>query len=281
MLRRLPVLALATLVLTPLAAAQSAGDVLDRALATYERMYGGVEDYTVVQRTMGQTVTMYHERRAGSDPAEFETFVSLPGMGLQSADEGGQQSTPTMGPAVLARMKQNARYLGTETVAGTETHAIAIDDFDEIAREFGMAPPQQGDVDVEMEAATMYLGADDGLPRRIVMTGTMTQEGQTSPYEMQMDMTDYRTVEGLHHPFRTTITMTGMDGAMSAEDRAEAQQQLDEARRQMEQMPAEQRAVMERMMGDQLKQLEEMLSGGAFEMEMEVQELRVNAGRPQ
>jgi roadblock/LC7 domain-containing protein len=95
-------------------------------------------------------------------------------------------------------------------------------------------------------------------------------------------MLDYRTVEGMPHPFRTAIEVKGAmaAGGASDEQAAEAREQLAELDRQMAEMPASQREMMEKMMGTRLEQLRNMVQSGNFEIELVVTDLKVNTGPP-
>lgn len=270
---RFLLLALGALLLAPAAAAQSAADVLDRAIAAYENMMRGVADYTLTQEVMGNEMTTHFERRAGGEALDYATFLVTPGGLRELGDDEGADFIQN--PAMLARMKQQARLAGTETVGGTRAHAVAVDDFGALSREFNAAP-NVGEGELDVETATFYFGTEDALLRRVTMTGTVTKEGQGAPVEVDLLYDDYRTVSGLRYPFRTTMTLHGLAGTLSPEQR----QQLEEARRQMEQMPPEQREMMERMMGEQLRQFEQMAEGEEMQVQVLVKSLEVNAGRP-
>lgn len=267
----------AALLLAPTALAQSAGEILRDAVNRYEAEMAGVRDYTLTQEVMGTSVTTYAERADEAAPLDYTFYIVTPS-GLQSMDEDGSQAQPNP-YLMLDRIEEEARYVGTENMDGTPTHVIAVDDFGDIAREYGAVPNEaQGEFDID--TATFYLGTDDARIHRMTMEGAMTNEGQTTPIRFDTRLSDYRTVDGFTTPYHMAITMQGMAGQMSDEERAEAEQQLEQMRSQMESMPAAQRQMMERMMGDRLEKLEQMLGGGGFEMEMNVTDVQVNTGRP-
>lgn len=272
------VLLLAVLFLVPAALAQSAEDVLREATGRYAAEMNGVRDYTVTQSFMGRDVTTYAERTDGAGPLAF-TYHLVTADGLLDLDEMDSDPTPPDPYLMLDRIADGARYAGTEDVGGLRAHVIAVDDFGEIAREFGAVPEDAAD-EFDIETATFYIGTDDYRIHRMTMAGTMMNDGQASPVSFDTRLADYRTVDGLTLPHRTTMRMEGMDAQMSDAEREEARQQLEQLRAQMAQMPAEQRQMMQGMMGDQLEQLEQMLGGGGFEMEMEVTDVKVNTGRP-
>ena len=274
---RLSLLLLAVLLAGPAALAQSAGEVLREALGRYASEMTDVRDYTITQEVMGMTVTTYAERADGAAPLDYTYYVVTPS-GLQGTDDADNPAAhnPYL---MLDRIAEEARYVGTEAVGGTQAHVVAVDDFGDLAREFGTVPAQ-ADGEFDIETATFYIGTNDYRIHRMTMDGTVTRDGQASPVQIDTRLADYRTVDGFTTPFRMAMTMQGMDGQMSESERAEARQQLDQLRTQMEQMPAEQRRMMEGMMGSQLERLEQMLGGGGFEMEMVVTDVQVNTGRP-
>jgi hypothetical protein len=93
---------------------------------------------------------------------------------------------------------------------------------------------------------------------------------------------DYRDVDGLLHPFRTEMRMSGMaSGSMSPEEREELMENLARAKEQLAQMPEAQRAMAERMMGGQLESMEQMLAEDEFVVTTVVEEIRVNTGPPE
>lgn len=272
-------LLLTALLLVPVALAQSAEDVLREATDRYAAEMADVRDYTVTQSFMGREVTTYAERTDGAGPLTYTHYL-VTRDGLVSTNDMDENPTPPDPYQMLDRIADEARYSGAEDVDGVRTHVIAVDDFGEIAREFGAVPEDEGG-EFDVETATFYIGTDDYRIHRMTMAGTLTNDGRTSPMTFDTRLADYRTVDGFTTPHRTMMRMEGMESQMSDAEREEARQQLDQLRTQMEQMPPEQRQMMQGMMGDQLERLEQMLGGGGFEMEMEVTDVKVNTGRPE
>ncbi len=260
--------------LTP-AAAQSSGEaVLERAMAVHESAMEGVENYTLTHEMMGVSSTLYFEREEADGPPVFRTYLVTDGE-LQALDEDDRAPGASFSYETYRRFVDEARYAGTETVAGEEVHAFVVDDLGAMASsDLGSAE------DADLDQGTFYFAADDYRARRIVMEGSAEMDGRRTPIVMTATLSDYRTVDGMTHPFRTAIAVEGMDTQVSEEDRAEARRQLEQLKQQMEEMPSEQRAMMERMMGGQIDNLEQMLAGEGFEMELVVTDLRVNQGPP-
>jgi hypothetical protein len=265
--------------LVPAALAQSAEEVLREALTRYEAEMADIRDYTLTQEVIGNEVTTYAERTEGGGPLAYTYHVVTPG-GLYEAGEGEERAAASNPFLMLDRVADEARYVGTEEAGGVRAHVLAVDDFGDIARDAGAIPPQ-ADGEFDIDEATFYLGTDDYRLRKMTMEGTMTNDGRTSPVRFETVFSDFRTVDGFTTPFRTDMTMRGMEGQMSDVEREDARRQLEEARKQMEQMPPAQRQMMERMMGDQLEKLEQMLGGEGFAMEIVVTDVAVNTGRPE
>ena len=274
-MRLLPSALLLALLLVPSALAQSASDILREAIAQYESEMAEVRDYTLTQEMMGTEVQTYAERADGAAPLDYTYYLVTPD-GLVNPEESEGSGAPPSPYVMMERITDEARYVGTETVDGTATHVIAVDDFGDLAREFG-AVPAEADGEFEIETGTFYIGTADGRMHRMTMAGTITNEGRTSPIMMDTRLMDYRTVDGFTTPYRMVMNMQGMENQMSDEERRE----LEQVRAQMEAMPAAQRQMMERMMGDKLEQLESMLGGEGFELEMNVTNVKVNTGRPE
>ena len=278
-MKRLFLLPLLAVLFVPAAFAQSAAEVLREALAHYEAEMADVRDYTLTQEVVGNEVTTYAERAAGGSSLNY-TYYLVTASGLFDTSEGAGQPAANNPFLMLDRVAEEARYVGKEKVGGVQTHVLTVDDFGDIARELG-AVPSEAEGEFDMNEATFYLGTDDHRLHRMTMEGMMTNDGRTSPVRMNMMFSDFRTVDGFTTPFHTAMTMEGMEGQMSDAEREDTRRQLEEARKQMEQMPAAQRQMMERMMGGQLEKLEQMLGGEGFSMEIVVTDVKVNTGRPE
>ena len=121
-------LLLATVV--PAVHAQSAKSVMDHMLAEYERRAEGVNDYTLVQETMGVTMVMYMVK---------ETVNGHPVFHVQSTSFMGQTTPQAQGAkhqmeamatddlyAMADQLAAHADYAGRETIDGNETHVIVL-----------------------------------------------------------------------------------------------------------------------------------------------------------
>ncbi len=258
------------------AAAQSAGDLLRTAMDRYASRMKGIDSYTVVQEMMGMQATAHFTRVEGSDPPVFSSSVSMEGNGvaLKPQQRSAAQEADVYGS--FPELAERATLKGSEAVDGHASHVIQIDDLSGIsvwkraADNSGFTP----------QTMVIFLDKAQYVPRRIRVGGQMAVNGQTTAVTMVMDMEDYRDIDGLLYPFHTTMDMQGIENAMSPEDRAKAQQSLDQLQAQMKDMPDAQKQMMEKMMGPQMERLQKMLAGGGMHMEIDVKDVKVNPPAP-
>ncbi|HSK18467.1 MAG TPA: hypothetical protein VK912_04965 [Longimicrobiales bacterium] len=276
-LRPAPIAALCALpfVLVPTSAASqtSAAEMLEAALAHHESRTSGIENYTIVQNVMGMESTIYYERETVNGRTVFRPrHMTVGGQSMPVDNE--EAGTPH---EMLASAVEHAKLEGTETVQGRTTHVLAIDDLSAVP---GLAPLPEEAGDMELRRATLYLDAADHVVRKMMMEGTTTVDGRTQPITMEVQLEDYRDIEGLLHPFRSVMKMTGPAPGMSPADIEQARRSFEEMKAAMAKMSDAERKMMEGMMKPQMERLEKMLSGGGMEFVVEVTDLRVNTGPP-
>ncbi|MEL6444703.1 MAG: hypothetical protein AAFY55_08190 [Bacteroidota bacterium] len=271
--RLLSCLLLAGLMLAGPAWAQPSGaDVIQRTIDRYADRMANIDNYAVTQTMsmMNMSLTTYYERDPDGGPLAYTatTYVN----GQPNMGDGGDMDDPY---AVLACMKEQATYAGTETIDGEDTIIVRIDDMGACAEEMGMSG-QPGMDDGELESGTMYIDRDDYVLRRMVMDGTLNADGRSAEFSTTMTMSDYRTTDGLLHPWLTEMVMTGMDAMMGGEDGGDLQSQIAEMRAQMEEIPESMRSMIE----DQIKMLEDSMQGDGMTVTMTVTDVTVNQGPP-
>lgn len=267
-------LAAAPLLAAAPASAQSVEDIMNTAIEKYEQRMAGIDNYTVVQQTLGTTVTTYYEKKiVDGKPVFVSSTVSIAGQ---------ERPSPATGEfADIRQFADHATYEGREDVDGHSTYAIKVDKEALDAWRDALSAGAQGGF--EMQSMTMYMDARDYVPRRIVVDGTMSQNGQSRQVTSTINLEDYRNIDGLLHPFRTTFSIEGIIGegeGPSEEEIANAREQLANFEKQLAEMPESQRAMVERMMGDRMKQVRELLESGGTKFTLEVQDVQVNQGPP-
>lgn len=264
--RRASAAAFTALLAVPVALrAQDASEILRTALERHAERVADVQDYTIEMEFMGQQTTTYLVKK---EVDGYPVFVSPE----QAAGED-RLDDPY---AAFAQAVDRATYAGTETIDGEESHVLEIADPEGIA----LAGTPAGPGTFEPTRMTIALDTDEHVARRLVIEGDLTHEGKTTPITLTALLQDYRTVEGMPHPFRTSVTVDGALAAAGQGDEARAREQLEQLEEQLAQMPPEQREMMEKAMGSQLERLRSLADTGSLEMTMTVTNLEVNTGPP-
>jgi len=270
-----------TLILAVGSAAQSAADILNRTLETYEHRMEGIDNYTLVQEVMGMESVMYFEKEvAGGRSVVHLKHMTVAGRSMNTtgdAEKGWDQFY-----AMVPEFASHSHYLGRDEVQGFPVHVVEVRDLHEL--DF-IDVPQPDDAEFRWDTAKLFIDSDQWVVRRAEIAGQVTTNGQSHDVTSVTDLKDYRDVHGMLHPFLVTVQMQGLGAAMGVydADMAEARKQLDEMKKQMDQMPEAQRAMMEQMLRQQTAAMEQMLGGGGgngMTVEMRVKRLDVNTGPP-
>lgn len=264
-------LPLALLATAAPASAQSASEIIDRMLSEYEARTAGVENYTLVQDFMGFRTTSYFVKEIIDGRPVFKLQnVSAPGADLDDAGPGTLDEIYAIGDD----LKDNAEYLGRETVDGRETYVLEISDLE--ATELGQQMGQ--DSEFRPVSGRIFLDAQDYMPRRMIFEGELENDQGVHAVTSTMDLSDYREHAGMLFAYRTVMTIEGLGAAIDDEARA----QFEQMERELANMPPEQRRMVETMMADQLEQFRAMMAGQdeAMVVEVAVSEVRVNSGPP-
>jgi len=252
-------------------AAQSAADIVERMLVEYERRSEGVDNYTIIQETMGfETVSYFEKQIVNGRPVFHLSGTSAAGMDLSESGDGSFDQIFSMGDD-LAR---KARYDGRDTIDGYDVHVLVIPDFD--GMDFG--PNMTPDSDFAPKRGRIFLDVDTYAPRHLEFEGEMTNEQGIHEVTTSVDMGDFREVQGMLMPYRTVISIEGLGAAIDPETRA----QFERMQSELEDMPPAQRRMVESMMADQLDQFRAMMGGSdaPLTVEVTVREVLVNEGPP-
>lgn len=253
--------------------AQSAQDIITRAMESYETRLSGVENVTIDVEVMGMTVETYLVKEmVDGRPVLQPVSTDVEGMPSDTAEV----ETDDMW-AESWRMFDDTQdrwtLEGQGSVDGRATWRLRMTDFEGLDLSPEM-PGQEGEFDADL--MVMELDQERLVPLRMELEGTIRQGGEANPVAMQMQFEDYREVDGYLHPF-LSIMDVDMDMGPEGQD---AQEALEELRNQLADMPEAQREMMEQMMGEQIRMLESMVGEEGLRMELRVVDLRVNAGPP-
>jgi hypothetical protein len=269
-------LPLALLLALPLgASAQSAEEVLLRALDLHEDRMEGIQGYTVVQEVMGFQVELEFER------AEVDgrtVFVPVLPAGPEGDSGDAQTADPAGGMADFyqhyPQIAERAELVGKAAVDGQECFVVKIDDFSGLDLGQNMTVGDQGEF--VPKKATLYLDGSDYVLRKMEMEGETISGAQPQPMTAQVALTDYRNVEGMLHPFTIQVHATGAPSGIPQEDLAKARGEMERMEKQLAALPESQRAMVEGMIRPQIEQLEQMLEGGEIDITLTTKEVRVS-----
>ncbi len=240
-----------------------------------------IHDFTFVEETDGRVTTVYYERRMVDGQATFVAERSDEGI---AAAGPGTSPPPKVGPTGLNfpnGLDRNARVEGMEIVDGNETYRVRVEPLDEV--DLGVSLPES-EGSTRFTSATFLIDADEYVPRRLTLEGDKETMGTRVPVTLEVELSDYREIEGLLHPFRRTTVVT-VAPLMSAKDRKgleEAREQFEQMEKELAKLPEAQRRMIEAQVVPGLQQLEAMMGAGATEVTSttETKEVRVNAGPP-
>lgn len=165
---------------------------------------------------------------------------------------------------------ERARVVGTETIDGREAFHIRAEDMNLTQEAEGQA--------ITIQSMSMWIDKEMYVPLNMKMDVIATEDGESRPMTMEQQSLDYRTVpgSGLYESYRQVSRISGVINAEQEAQMRQAQQQMAEFEKQMEQMPAAQRDMIMRQMGPQMEMMKSMSSGGGIEMVTEVHDIVVN-----
>jgi hypothetical protein len=251
-----------------------AAEVLETVWQHYEQSIRDVDDYKIVTE---QFTTHYVKQYENGRPyfvSQVETdsfWGSISGLGMHTTSP--MVDADFFSSEVFDHLKQNAVYLGMESLDGMNTHIIFLEDMRVFMDTFD-------DVDEPMGQLRLYFDDEHWVLRQMKFSAEAEiEEGRVQVIEPVVKMTDYRNISGMMVPFETRISVQGLTEHLSDAEREEAQLALMEFERELAQMPEEQRQMLEKMMSGQLDQLRKVLEDDSIEFLINVKEVIVNTGQ--
>lgn len=258
-------------VLPASAGAQTGEEIMQRAVEAYEERVAGIDEYTVTQKVdvMGQApVTNRFVKRTREGHPVF-----VPASGSQGDDTPRGWGNPY---EVFLSMAGRAELQGRGTVGGHEVWTLAVEDFSGV--DVGRMTPAGARGEFEPASTTFQVDVESHVIRRLSMQGEMVTGDGENPIRMTVRFRDYRDRQGMLYPFRTEISVDGMDAVMSPRDRERAERQLERIRARLDTMSEARREKIEDRIRPQIEQLEKAVEEGRVEVAVVVQELVVNQG---
>jgi hypothetical protein len=241
---------------------QTAREIFDEALLRYQAQTDGIAAYTLVQDVMGMATETRFERRE-IDGVRVFVPVGVPGV-------DGESSSPL---TAFPQFAEVATLEGTHPLEDGACHVLSLEDLSGVDMGFARLP--QDEMQFSPRSATFCIDTETYMMRRVTVEGDLTAAGGTGPATMHIASDDYRDVEGLLVPYRTTVEIHGMGPAMGGGDAAAMREAVESARAEIEKMPAAQREAMEQMLEQQLQALGAAAAGGPQTMTMTVTDVRV------
>lgn len=250
-----------------------AAEILEVVRSHYERSITDIDDYKIVT----ENFTTHYQKKYDNGRPYFVSKVETESFWGSVSDMGMHTTSPMVdagffSPEIFEHLLMNSSYKGTEHLEGKNTHVIFLKDMRVLMEAFD-------DVEEPVGSLRLYFDDEDWVLRQMKFsTMAEIEEGDVREIEPVMRMKDYRNINGLMIPFRTTIAVYGLSDYLSDEEREEAMAALEELEYELQHMPEEQRAMLEQMMGGQLDNLRQMLEDDMIEFVIEVKEVLVNTG---
>jgi len=260
--------------------AADAQEIIDKVLQLEEERRAGVNRYVVEQEAMGMVSTIAFERTTvtGPDGKPMDTFQMVlpddmlssgpgeePVMSQDDFDDMAQEAVYS-----VAAFSESAELVGTETVEGRKAYHLVADNLERTRS-------LEGQQEFTLQTINIWIDADEYVPLRMVMDGTMDTDGTPRPMTIETIERDYRNVPGsnMYEPYQQVMRLTGELADDTKAQMEEARAQLAEFEKQMAEMPESQRNMMMSMMGDQIEMMRSMAAGDGIEIVSNVRSITV------
>ena len=258
--------------------AADAQEIIDKVVALQEERREGVDRYIVEQEAMGYVSKITFERTTvtGPDGEPVDTFrMVLPDEMMQQGEDPvmSQDDFEDMAQEAvysIAAFSESAELVGTETVEGRKAYHLVAENL-ERKRSF------DENQEFTLQTINAWIDADEYVPLKLVMDGTMDTDGTPRPVTIETIERDYRTVPGsnMYEPYQQVMRLTGEMADETKRQMEEARAQLEEFDRQMAEMPESQRNMMMNMMGEQIEMMRKMAAGDGIEIVTNVRSITV------
>lgn len=255
--------------------AQSVADIMDQMLVRHSDALNSIETMMTISMSEGFLQsdvpdTTYYRKTTLDDGTNILEPVST---GTESATTTAYYGNITRGYDSLV---ENSTYEGIETVDGKRAHAIFIEDISALQGSMGTPGVPQGQ-NAEPQSGWFYIDASDLVPLKMTFDLNF-EEGYDGSIEMNFN--DYRSVNGIPMAFEIEMIIDGISESVSAEDMAEARNNIQQLREQLDGASGMQKRIMERVVAPQLERLEKILEDGNMNMKITILEAEANVALP-
>lgn len=264
-------IALSLLLSGSLEAQPTPGELADQIETVNEERLAGIENLELtVQLEVGETMIEENTIRY--------VKTTRNGKPMLVADEeselyDGQNLMEGIFDGSMVKMVRGAESVEMERLGDKSAYKLDIRDR-ELLNMIGENELESGEIEWEIEKATLWIDQDMFAPLRMFYGEEDTKEGLSA--EIVMD--DYELHSGLPIAGTTVIDIKGVSNMISDEEIAEARQAMKQMREQLEQMPEFQRKMIESQMEGRMQQFEQMLESGKMgKTKITVLSVRVNS----
>ncbi len=238
--------------------------ILEKMQEAFEKSIEGIDDFVMVK----DQYTVYNKKAWENGRPYFKTRTEMEHIdGIESTSTASESNIYSQD--VYSSLLKNAVYEGTKELNGHEVHVLFVNELEGFI--------EDPDVEETIEDFWLYIDSNDWVVRKMkFVMEFITDDGEIKEIEPLIRNSDFRNVEGMIIPYKTTTIISGL--ALSDEERKEAYEQLEEMEEELAQMTPEERRMVEQMMGDQLEQYKRMLDEDEIEIVSRVKEIKVNTG---
>lgn len=204
--------------------AQNASDIIDRMLQMHTDALANIETMMMVTEMDGfistdePDTTYYRKVVLDNGLATMEPVTSI----------GDRPSADSYNFAKnYQTLVENASYEGTESINGRTAHVLFIEDVSAFYDDVVASVPEEQ----EPQSGYLYIDSDDYVLLRMRFNINFDGEFEGG---IEINMSDIRDVNGLKIPFLTEMKVEGISAEFDPEDLAEARENLQELREQLD-----------------------------------------------
>lgn len=171
----------------------------------------------------------------------------------------------------MGAFARRATLVGKERLGLRDTYLLK-------AQGLNRTLPAQGGQQMTVNDVALWIDAEHCVPLKMTIDGLVRSEGQDRPIAIERIDSRYRAVPGsnMFEPFLQVIRMRGVMTAEQQRELQEARRQLDEMEAQLKQLSPEQRRMLMARVGPQMQMLRNMADGGGVSVATRIHAIHVN-----